>query len=74
MPASRYRFHPAAEVELQEASDWYEDRRSGLGLDFLEAVRRKIFEVLETRNSGVNSGVRVASWLADFPTRLSIVR
>ena len=47
MPASSYRFHPAAEAELQEASDWYEDHREGLGLDFLDAVRRKIFQVLE---------------------------
>jgi toxin ParE1/3/4 len=44
--ASRYRFHPAAEAELKESSDWYEDRREGLGLDFLAAVRNKIFEVL----------------------------
>jgi len=45
--ASKYRFHPAAEAELKESSDWYEDRRDGLGLDFLAAVRRKIFDILE---------------------------
>lgn len=47
MPASIYRFHPAAEVELQEAADWYEDHREHLGLEFLAAVRRKVLEVLE---------------------------
>lgn len=47
MPASIYRFHPAAEAELKEASDWYEDHREGLGLDFLAAVRHKIFDILE---------------------------
>lgn len=47
MPASNYRFHPAAEAELKESSDWYEDRREGLGLDFLAAVRNKIFEIFE---------------------------
>jgi plasmid stabilization system protein ParE len=47
VPASKYRFHPAAEAELKESSDWYEDRREGLGLDFLAAVRHKIFDILE---------------------------
>lgn len=47
MPARTYRFHPAAEGELQEAADWYEDHREGLGLDFLAAVRRKVFQILE---------------------------
>ena len=48
VPVSKYRFHPAAEAELKESSDWYEDRRDGLGLDFLAAVRHKIFEILQT--------------------------
>jgi hypothetical protein len=29
---------PAAEEETQEAALWYEDRRAGLGLEFLAAV------------------------------------
>src|SRR5436309_15196962 len=29
---------PAAEEETQEAAQWYEDRRDGLGLEFLAAV------------------------------------
>lgn len=47
MPTSSYRFHPAAEIELQEAAEWYEDHGEGLGLSFLAAVRRKILQVLE---------------------------
>jgi hypothetical protein len=37
-----YRFHPHAEAELYEAQDWYEERRDGLGLEFLTAVSRAI--------------------------------
>jgi len=44
--ASRFRFHPAAEVELDEAARWYEERRDGLGLEFLSVVRLKIAELL----------------------------
>lgn len=47
MPASSYRFHPAAEVELREAADWYEDHSEGLGLEFLAKVRRKVIQILE---------------------------
>jgi len=32
------RIDPAAEEEAQHAAQWYEDRRRGLGLDFLAAV------------------------------------
>ena len=34
---------PLARAEIQEAYEWYEERRPGLGEEFLEAVR----EVLE---------------------------
>lgn len=47
MPASRFRFHPAAEVDLNEAADWYEARREGLGLEFLQEIRGKIATLLE---------------------------
>jgi plasmid stabilization system protein ParE len=47
VPASKYRFHPAAELDLQDASDWYESRREGLGAEFLAAVRHRIHRVLE---------------------------
>ncbi|MCK6526854.1 type II toxin-antitoxin system RelE/ParE family toxin [Myxococcota bacterium] len=35
---SRPRLLPAAEQELREAIDWYEDQRAGLGIEFLAAV------------------------------------
>jgi toxin ParE1/3/4 len=31
-------FRPAAELELQEAYDWYEARESGLGVEFMRCV------------------------------------
>jgi hypothetical protein len=36
----RIELHPRAESEIFEAACWYEDRRDGLGDQFLEAVSR----------------------------------
>jgi hypothetical protein len=36
------RFEPEASEELFEAANWYEDRRVGLGFDFLAAVDRTV--------------------------------
>ena len=47
MPASIFRFIPAAELELDEATHWYEERREGLGLEFLTVVREKVFALME---------------------------
>ena len=47
MPASTFRFIPAAELELDEAAHWYEERREGLGLEFLTVVREKVFALME---------------------------
>ncbi|WP_420580579.1 type II toxin-antitoxin system RelE/ParE family toxin [Reichenbachiella sp.] len=33
---------PLAEVDLKEIANWYESKKSGLGLAFLEAVDTKI--------------------------------
>ena len=32
------KFHPAASEELEEASIWYESKRSGLALDFISEI------------------------------------
>jgi plasmid stabilization system protein ParE len=48
VPASSFRFHPAAELELGEAAEWYEERRGGLGLEFLIAIREKIFALMDS--------------------------
>lgn len=37
-PVSKVQFLPDAAAEVTEAMQWYEDRRSGLGADFLVAV------------------------------------
>ena len=47
MPASTFRFLPAAERELDEAAHWYEERREGLGLEFLTVVREKVFALMD---------------------------
>ena len=47
MPASTFRFIPAAERELDEAAFWYEERREGLGLEFLTVVREKVFALMD---------------------------
>ncbi len=36
------RFDPSANVELFEAIDWYDGRRSGLGAEFSDSVRRTL--------------------------------
>ena len=41
-----YVFHPDAEVELNEAIDWYETHEPGLGLDFATQVYAAIQRVL----------------------------
>ena len=41
-----YRFHPQAEAELYEAQDWYEERRAGLGFEFLTAVSHAIDHIM----------------------------
>ena len=33
-----FRTEPEASTELGEAAQWYEQRRSGLGIEFLEAI------------------------------------
>ena len=34
----QFRTEPEASAELDEAALWYEQRRSGLGIEFLEAI------------------------------------
>lgn len=39
-------FHPEAEAELDQAADWYERQRPGLGLQFLAAVRHGLDQIV----------------------------
>jgi toxin ParE1/3/4 len=38
-------FHPAVRDEIIDAYDWYEQRRPGLGRDFLDEVERVLAEI-----------------------------
>jgi plasmid stabilization system protein ParE len=37
-----FQFHPEAELEFVEAAEWYEERKPGLGAEFVASVRVKI--------------------------------
>ena len=37
--------HPAVRDEIADAHDWYEQRRPGLGSDFLDEVQRVLAEI-----------------------------
>ncbi len=37
-----FSFHPEAEEEFEAAVTWYEERETGLGLDFAAEVREAI--------------------------------
>jgi len=67
VPASTFRFIPAAERELDEAAHWYEERREGLGLEFLTVVREKVFALMDAPGRWrLVNGTRRAL-LAGFP-------
>lgn len=58
-----FRFHPAAEVELYSAQDWYEEQQRGLGLEFLTAVIQGIDSIVAAPNAfapwlGISAPVR----------------
>ena len=38
-------FHPSVRGETDDAHDWYERRRPGLGADFLDEVQRVLGEI-----------------------------
>lgn len=39
-------FHPAVRDEIDDAHDWYEQRRPRLGSDFLDEVQRVLAEIV----------------------------
>jgi len=51
------RLRRAAQVEYDEAADWYESRRKGLGLRFVAAVRKALEDI----------AVRPDSWAEVWP-------
>jgi len=42
----KYSFHPAAEKELNDAVDYYNDCQNGLGLEFTKEIYRTIQNIL----------------------------
>ena len=47
-----YEFLPEAEEEMNEAARFYERRKEGLGLEFLNEVQRTITSILAHPQSG----------------------
>lgn len=56
-----FEFHPEALVEYEEAAVWYEERRSRLGIEFIDVVEAAISAILEApgKYQQVEDGVRV---------------
>jgi toxin ParE1/3/4 len=45
VPSKSAVFHPEALAEFEDAADWYERQRPGLGAEFVAAVRLKVQKV-----------------------------
>ena len=45
-----HRFHRRAQPELEEAADWYEDERPGLGGEFLKEMRIGVSKIQKNPN------------------------
>ncbi len=41
-----YRFHPLTKQDYDEGYEWYEEKQKGLGERFLQAVRKKLEEIV----------------------------
>lgn len=41
-------FHPDAQQELIAIAEWYDDRRDGLGDEFVDAVSDKVVQIYST--------------------------
>jgi plasmid stabilization system protein ParE len=39
-------FHPAVRDEIDDAHDWYEQQRSGLGREFLDEVEQVLADII----------------------------
>ena len=63
-----YRFHPAAQVELEEAAAFYESRLAGLGKFFAAEIERTISIVRQFPESGsALAGGQRRAIVARFP-------
>jgi plasmid stabilization system protein ParE len=55
-----YEFLPEAEEEMNEAAQFYEGRKKGLGLEFLNEVERTVASIVALPQSGpaISSSIR----------------
>ncbi len=55
-----YEFLPEAEEEMNEAAQFYERRKKGLGLEFLNEVERTVASIVALPQSGpvISSNIR----------------
>lgn len=60
-----FRPEPEASAELEDAAAWYESRRTGLGVEFVEAVDFALDEIARWPHIGR----RVVGVPADIPAR-----
>jgi plasmid stabilization system protein ParE len=61
----RYSFHPAADRELLEAFNYYEDRVESLGYGFLDEVEKAIQFLLAHPEAAPRVGAEVRSYTLD---------
>jgi len=45
-------FHPAANAEMNEAAQFYEEASPGLGVDFLKELEHSVSQIRRNPNSG----------------------
>ena len=64
------RFEDEAEAEYRAAGRWYEERRSGLGTEFFDAVDMALRQVVRLPRAGA----RVPRVPTDLPVRRAPVR
>lgn len=53
---TRFRFLPEALTDLEEAAEWYEDQRPGLGAELLDDFDACIASAIENLGMGSRSG------------------
>lgn len=66
----RVRFEDEADSEYRHAGRWYERRRTGLGLEFFDAVDAAISRIVDLRHVGKS----VPRLPADLPVRRYAVK
>jgi plasmid stabilization system protein ParE len=64
----KYSFHPAAEKELNDAVDYYNDCKRGLGLEFAKEIYRTIQNILSFPDAWASLSVNTRRCLTNrFP-------